>query len=351
MSDRFAVPPDIAPSVRSMPGARRPDRSSWVSSGGLRVATYEWGDAGAPAILLAHGGFDFAGTFDVLAPMLVAGGWRVVSWDARGHGNSEHAVLYSWNGDVRDAKAVLDAVCQADLARTGSIEPVVFVGHSKGGGLVLDLAHAVPHRVSHLVNLDGLPSKNNWPDMADHERTKMLRGELEGWLDHRREVAEAERRPGTITALAERRARMNPRLTMDWLEYLVTIGAERVDQADGTGAPDVFEVVDDPDGLWRWKLDPGLRFGGFGPWRPEWSMQRLPGIGVPVLGVLGLENEMMGWGTRPPDVEPNLPPGARFVPLEGVGHFVHIEQPRLIADLILDFLGAPPSPRSSGAQP
>ena len=47
----------------------------------------------------------------------------------------------------------------------------------------------------------------------------------------------------------------------------------------------------------------------------------------------------MGWGTRPADVEPYLPHGARFVPLEGVGHFVHIEQPRLVADLVLDFLG------------
>ena len=30
--------------------------------------------------------------------------------------------------------------------------------------------------------------------------------------------------------------------------------------------------------------------------------------------------------------------GGRFVPLEDVGHFVHIEQPRLVADLVLTFL-------------
>ena len=67
-------------------------------------------------------------------------------------------------------------------------------------------------------------------------------------------------------------------------------------------------------------------------------MQRLPGLGVPVLGVLGLEPEEMGWGTRPEDVTPYLPPGARFAALDGVGHFVHIEQPRPVADLVLDFL-------------
>jgi pimeloyl-ACP methyl ester carboxylesterase len=304
------APPDIAPTVRSYPGAQRPDRSRWVSSAGLQLATYEWGDPDARVILMAHGGFDFAGTFDVFAPLLAEAGYRVVSWDARGHGSSEHPVLYSWGGDLRDAVAVLDS---------SSVEPVIVLGHSKGGGVVLDLAHAAPHRLTHLVNLDGLPSKSNWPDLADHERTKMLHGEVEGWLDHRRR-RDAQRKPGTIEDLARRRAKTNVRLDRAWLEYLVPIGA--AESSDG----------------WRWKIDPTLRPGGFGPWRPEWSMQRLPGIGVPFLGVLGLELEMMSWGTRPEDVVPNLPPGAEFVPFEGVGHFVHIEQPRKTADLVLDFL-------------
>ena len=40
----------------------------------------------------------------------------------------------------------------------------------------------------------------------------------------------------------------------------------------------------------------------------------------------------------PADVEPNLPAAGRLVTLEGVGHFMHIEQPRLVADLILEHL-------------
>jgi len=243
--------------------------------------------------------------------MLADGGYRCVTWDARGHGDSEHPVLYSWGADMRDALVVLDTV---------SSEPVPFLGHSKGGGVMLELADACPHRVSHLINLDGLPSKNNWPDVSDRERTRMAQGEIQGWLDHRRTAGEKQRRPGTIDELARRRARMNPRLDLDWLRYLVPIGARH-----------------DDDG-WRWKIDPVLRPGGFGPWRPEWSMHRVPGIGAPFLGVLGLELEVMGWGTQPDDVTPYLPPGARFVPLEGVGHFVHIEQPRLVADLVLEFL-------------
>jgi pimeloyl-ACP methyl ester carboxylesterase len=309
--------------LTEFPGAQRPARQRWVSDHGLRLSVWEWGDEDAPPILLAHGGFDFAGTYDVFAPLLAAAGWRVVCWDQRGHGDSEHSVLYSWEADVRDALAVLDSTTR---------RPVPFVGHSKGGSVLMQLADALPNRCSHLVNLDGLPSRRNWPDVPDHERRRLMAGELRAWLDHRAESAVKERKPGTIDELAARRQRMNPRLTMEWLRYLVPIGGQRV---DSNGADD--------GGLWRWKLDPVFRFGGSGPWRPEWSMLRMPGLAMPVLGVLGLQNEPMGWGTQPSDVEPFLPPGAQFVPLEDSGHFVHIEQPERVAGLVLDFLGKPPA--------
>jgi pimeloyl-ACP methyl ester carboxylesterase len=308
-------PPGRLDPVSSFPGALRAERRRTVVAYGLRLAVHEWGDPHAPPLLLAHGGFDFAGTMDVFAPLLVAGGWRVVCWDHRGHGDSDHAVLYNWEADVRDALAVLDSITH---------HPVPLVGHSKGGSVLMQLADAMPHRVSHLVNLDGLPSRRNWPDVAEHERARLLTGELKAWLQHRQDAGTKVRRAGTIEDLAKRRQRMNPRLSLPWLEYLVTVGAR-----------------EDEDG-WRWKLDPSLRFGGFGPWRPEWSMMRMPGLAMPVLGVLGLENEEMGWGTGPEDVLHYLPPGGRFVPLPGVGHFVHVEQPDLVASLVLEFLGPPP---------
>ncbi len=68
---------------------------------------------------------------------------------------------------------------------TVSAAPIPFLGHSKGGGVMLELADACPHRVSHVINLDGLPSMNNWPDVSDRERTRMVHNEITGWLDHR----------------------------------------------------------------------------------------------------------------------------------------------------------------------
>ena len=93
----------------------------------------------------------------------------------------------------------------------------------------------------------------------------------------------------------------------------------------------------DDDG-WRWTLDPSMRFGGFGPWRPEWSALRMAALTVPFLGFLGTIDEPMGWGARERDVRPWLPAGGRLEVLDGIGHFIHIEEPRLVADKVLEFL-------------
>ena len=58
---------------------------------------------------------------------------------------------------------------------------------------MIQLADAQPYRFSHLVNLDGLPSKRRVPDVAEHERTRMVAGEISGWLDHRRRTADLAR--------------------------------------------------------------------------------------------------------------------------------------------------------------
>ena len=311
MSPSAPAPAPDAGETVTHPGARPPDRRCSVLSSGLRLAVYEWGDAEAPPVLLAHGGFDFARTFDVFAPRLADAGFRVVSWDQRGHGDSDHAALYSWEADVRDMLAVLNAT---------SRDPIAVLGHSKGGAILTQLIGACPHRVSRFVNVDGLPSRQTPPDVADHERTRLLAEELAAWLDHRARAARAERKPGTLDELARRRQRMNPRLSLAWLRYLVSVGARR-----------------DPDG-WRWKIDPSLRMGGFGPWRSTWSLPRLAALPVPMLGIVGLVLEPMGWGTTPDSIRPFLPPGARIEAFEDTGHFVHIERPREVADLVIEFL-------------
>src|SRR5688500_988120 len=185
------------------PGARAPDRQRVVDSSGVAIAVHEWGDESAPPLLLAHGGMDFARTYDVFAPLLADRGWRVVSWDHRGPGDSEHAALYSWEADLRDAVEVFDSIGPG---------PLPIVAHSKGGSMMLQLADALPHRVSHLVNIDGLPSRRSFPDVSDHQRTKLLAQELTTWHDHSRTLVDAPRKPGTVDQLSTRLTRIHPRL-------------------------------------------------------------------------------------------------------------------------------------------
>jgi pimeloyl-ACP methyl ester carboxylesterase len=64
----------------------------------------------------------------------------------------------------------------------------------------------------------------------------------------------------------------------------------------------------------------------------------LPALGMPFLGVLGGQMEPMGWGTLPGDIEPLLPKYGRLEVLPDTGHFVHIEQGELVANLALEFL-------------
>ena len=302
---------DAERTLADFPRAHSPDRRYRVDAHGIDLAVCEWGPQDGAPLLLAHGGFDFAQTFSVFAPLLSAAGYRVVSWDQRGHGDSEHATLYSTEADIRDALCILDSI---------SPSPIPFIGHSKGGSLLTQLALATPHRASHLVVIDGLPSRRALPDVPDHERTRLRATTLSNWLDHRRRTASSRRRPGTLEELAERRARMNPRLSHAWLAFLATRGANKLE--DG----------------WRWKIDPTLRFGGFGPWHPSWALRRLPGLAPPMLGLLAGQREPMGFDSRREDLLPFLPRGAQLETFEDAGHFIHIEDPDAVASMALEFI-------------
>ncbi len=148
----------------AFPGADRPDRSYRVDANGVGIMVHEWGDADGPPLFLLHGGFDFAGTFDVFAPKLSVGGWRVVSWDQRGHGDSDHAALYSWEADVRDASP-------SSAERDDDRAPLPIVGHSKGGGLMPPGRQLVPGAFlpprQPRRDAVGIPM----PDVAEHERS------------------------------------------------------------------------------------------------------------------------------------------------------------------------------------
>jgi pimeloyl-ACP methyl ester carboxylesterase len=289
----------------SFPGAEPPARTWSIESIGVRLNLLEWGDPAAPPMVLAHGMWDHARSFAVFAPLL-ARRYRVVAIDARGHGDSQWAGSYTWLTDVIDIVNVIRAV-----GRT-----VVLVGHSKGGGQVTDAARAVPDLVQKVVNIDGFGP----PDGMDSDRPVPVR--FAEFLDQRRRQRETWRPYPDLDALVERRRRQNPRLSAQWLRYFAYHGARQAD--DG----------------WRWKADPYLGHG-FGPWRPEWIGPSYATLRVPLLAIIGSEDDT--WGPLPAPMLAKRLSGVRQlerVTIHGAGHFVHIERPIETAAAICDFLGS-----------
>src|SRR5262245_26835536 len=64
-------------------------RSSYVEHRGRQLATWRWGPAEAPAVLLVHGWGGHASQMRGFVAPLLAAGFRVVAYDQPAHGYSE----------------------------------------------------------------------------------------------------------------------------------------------------------------------------------------------------------------------------------------------------------------------
>lgn len=113
-------------------------------------------------MLLHHGLASTQHIWDLMLPRL-SELFRVVTYDARGHGGSgKPAGPYGFAAVVADARAVLRA--------TASPRPVV-VGHSWGAMVTLELAVQHPRSVAGAVLVDGgvapIGSGRPWPQVRD----------------------------------------------------------------------------------------------------------------------------------------------------------------------------------------
>src|SRR5881296_2089526 len=116
----FCTPPRRPISERMARWLREAQRFT-VRVGGRRVAVWSWGERG-PGVLLVHGWGSRGARFVDLGGALLASGFRVVTFDAPGHGASSGR-LSSGPEFARAAHAVVNAV--------GPVSAVV--GHSLGG--------------------------------------------------------------------------------------------------------------------------------------------------------------------------------------------------------------------------
>ena len=111
----------------------------------MELHLHEWGDRAAPAVVCLHGVNAHGRRFRKLAEERLAGRFRVLAPDLRGHGFSDWEPPWTIATHAHDLLETLDAA---------GVTQAAFVGHSFGGRLVLELAVIDEERVQRAVLLD-----------------------------------------------------------------------------------------------------------------------------------------------------------------------------------------------------
>src|SRR5262249_44228952 len=156
----------------------------------LRLHYVDWGNPGAPPLVLVHGGQDHCRNWDWVAEALRRD-WHIIAPDLRGHGDSQ----WSSDGSYGMAGYVYDL---AQLVHQQQLAPVMIIGHSLGGNIALRFAGIFPEQVRRLVAIEGLgPS----PKVMAERRKKSIANRMRTWIEEERGLA--GRQPRRYTSIEE----------------------------------------------------------------------------------------------------------------------------------------------------
>ncbi len=273
-----------------------PTSNSFISQR-LRLHYVDWGNPGAPPLILQHGGRDHCRSWDWVAEEL-AKDWHVIAPDLRGHGDSAWAPdgNYEMNAFVYDF---------AQLVHTLDHDEVTIVAHSLGGNIASRFTGLYPEKVRRFVNIEGLgPS----PKTRAEREAAGYANRFREWIDKRRAAAgRIPRRYPSIEAAYARMKEENSFLTDEQARHLTIHGASR-----------------NEDGTWSWKFDPYLNVWPFED-VPEFRTEELwAAITCPMLLLYGANS----WASNPEkdgrlDVFNNDP---KVIEFENAGHWLHHDQ-------------------------
>jgi pimeloyl-ACP methyl ester carboxylesterase len=277
--------------------------SRFYNSARLRLHYAVWGDESKPPLFLVHGSRDHARSWDFVANALVDR-FAVYAPDLRGHGDSDWAIGSQYS--------VIDYVLDlAKLVETVGRFPVVLIGHSLGGGVVLEYAGTMPQRVAKVVSIEGLGPRGMRHRPADARMRDYLAymWELEERQPHRYE---------TLEQAAERMRDANRHLSPELALHLTRHGARRQE-----------------DGSYTWKFDNFTRIRSPYEWNDEDARAIWNAIRAPVLHVRGSESwhqdpNRLGRGSAFHDM--------RSVVIKDAGHWVHHDQFDRFVEAVREFL-------------
>jgi pimeloyl-ACP methyl ester carboxylesterase len=289
----------------SMPG---PTSHTFFSQR-LRLHYVDWGNPGAPPLLLVHGGRDHCRNWDWMAAALREQ-WHVIAPDLRGHGDSQ----WSTDGSYWMAGYIYDL---AQLIHQQRLAPVTIVAHSLGGNVALRYAGIYPDTVARLIAIEGLgPS----PERLTTYRSRPIEVRMDEWIREQRMLAgRLPRRYASIEDAFRRMQEENPHLTAAQARHLTEHG-----------------VNQNEDGTYSWKFDNYVR--AFPPYDMSTrDIQALWGrITAPTLLLHGQESR---WAGNPAaDGRAAHFRDARVVGIDGAGHWLHHDRLDEFLKIVRDFL-------------
>jgi len=286
-----------------------------VAVGDLRLAVETWNPQGAPSLLFAHGFGQTRGAWKASAAALARGGCRCVTFDARGHGESDRVAATA--GYHMDQFA--DDLLQLAAAQP---QPPILVGASMGGLLGIVLAgerRPAPFRA--LVLVDITP---RWETAGVQRILAFMQAHPDGFANY------ADAAEQVAAYLPQRRERKSA----EQLRPLLREGA---------------------DGRLRWHWDPALLAGDLVQESERYQPRLLAAaakIDVPVLLLSGGRSDVVSRGTV--DEFLQLVPQARHVELAHATHMVAGDANDAFTHEVIHYvrrLETPATPRTAGAVP
>ena len=284
-----------------------PTSHSFVSQR-LRLHYVDWGNAGAPPLLLQHGGRDHSRSWDWIARELRRD-WHVIAPDLRGHGDS----AWSPDGAYAMAAYVYDL---AQLIHQQQLAPVTLVAHSLGAMISLRYAGLYPETIRKLVAIEGTglmsPAERAARDLPVAERWRK-------WIADRRQLS--GRLPRRYASIDEALARMqaeNRYLSDEQARHLTIHGVSR-----------------NEDGTYSWKFDNYARSVPPLDLTPDQLHELWSSITCPMLLLHGQDS----WATDPSkDGVAGYFQDVQVKSFDQAGHWLHHDQTPLFLQTLKSFL-------------
>ena len=138
----------------------------------MQLHLHEWGHAEAPAVVCLHGVSAHGRRYRRLAEDRLARRFRVLAPDLRGHGRSGYEPPWSITTQLGDVVETIEA--------TGA-EPRVWIGHSYGARLILELCAR--------RGLSQYHGRTRWTVALQRQASKRVNGSRFHGTGHRRHFA------------------------------------------------------------------------------------------------------------------------------------------------------------------